>query len=329
MNIFQKDCPECAAANRVDAVSCGCGYCFDPEALARTDPQEYAHQQDRLYRDYLAARIAQAEAECIVAREQAKADPENTYKASGALLAEQTVNALQAEMKRLSLRIPASKPRTAPPVAAPVPVVTPPAVITKPVAAPTHAKAIVGENQKPQAAPKATAGSNGATGPNRPPAAAPKLELTSGGATTRRSAAKAPSAPTVFAKAQPAIPRPSITAEPDEAFKRLQAERAEAVAHAKARSAMKTAKPAVKKSPGTQRAASPPAVPASPLLVAKAAPMQDCPNCTATVPADRKRCSCGYTFSRAAQEVPAIALDAGALAILTEGISRKSTTRRR
>jgi hypothetical protein len=107
MSIYQKICPECAAANPLDAISCHCGCGFDP---AGNDSTDYAEQQDRLYRDYLAARITQAETELAVARERANADPGNTHNASSALLAEQALHALQAELRQLDLKLPAATP---------------------------------------------------------------------------------------------------------------------------------------------------------------------------------------------------------------------------
>src|SRR5205814_144213 len=115
VSIFKKDCPECAAPNPVDAVRCNCGYCFDPEALAPSDAGAYAEEQDRLYLDYLEARIAQAEAEAIVARQQANADRDNTLKAATALQAEQALNSLQAEMRQLATRLSLRPKRANPP----------------------------------------------------------------------------------------------------------------------------------------------------------------------------------------------------------------------
>lgn len=56
---------------------------------------------------------------------------------------------------------------------------------------------------------------------------------------------------------------------------------------------------------------------------------QECPSCTATVPVSRERCNCGYTFAKPTEQVPALTLDAGALAILTEGIKPNNPSRRR
>lgn len=314
MNIFKKDCPECAAANPIDAVSCRCGYCFDPETLAQSDPAEYAQQQDRLYRDYLAARMVQAEAQLVVARELAKADPENAYKASGVLLAEQALNALQAEMKQLSLRLPA--PRRAVPLAArpSSAMAAPKAVVAQTPAKPTTV------SEKLEAAPKTTAAAEEKRPPSPQPAALARQPVPAAAHAREPNGATKTAEGLARSMAQQVSARPHISAKPDENFKRVQAKRADAVARAKTRAA-KVEAPTIAKRSATKPAAQPAPPQVPPLLIAAATPMQECPNCTATVPAQRKRCSCGYVFSRAAEEVPAITLDAAALAILTEGIS--------
>jgi len=284
MSIFKKDCPECATPNPADAISCRCGYCFDPDALVRTNPDAYAHQQDRLYRDYLAARIAQAEAELAVARRLASEDPESTYKASSALLAEQALNALRAEMREVVSRLAAARAARGGASPAPqAPVREPPERTAKgpaPAAAPSRAA--------PSSAPRPIRAARPPTPPPAPSATTPRTP-------------PAPKQPT---------PAAAMSSRPSEKFRRLQAQRAEAIARARAAAPKPPRAPAdvAPKAPVKRNAPPPP-------------PMQECPNCTASVPADRTRCGCGYTLSRAAQEVPPITLDAGALAILTEGIA--------
>lgn len=105
MSIFEKDCPQCASANPVHARRCRCGYCFDPELQQETDGQE-----ERLYRDYLAARVVQAEAALTVARSEASADPDNQVKTAQALLAEQALNTARAELRALAVKTGRSGP---------------------------------------------------------------------------------------------------------------------------------------------------------------------------------------------------------------------------
>jgi hypothetical protein len=352
MGIFQKNCPECAAPNPIDAISCGCGYCFDPEALASVDPTAYAHDQDRLYRDYLAARIAQAEAELLVAREQANADPESTYKASGALLAEQSLNALQAEMRQLAARMPAMPRARVVPVARPAvraPIKPPPAKapLAKPVAAVTRKVPPPNHTPRPQAAraespivhralPAPVIGRQ--TKPKllpapRPAAPVRKSVVTNSARKSQPIAAKIV-APKVLPKPisvtpvyrQRPSPAPAATARPDESFRRLQSQKAEAIEQSKRGAPSSKPSPtAARSKPPIERA--PADIP--PIALTPPNPTHECPNCTATVAANLKRCSCGYVLSSPGQEVPGITLDATALAILTEGVSFLSPNRRR
>jgi len=99
MNIFQKTCPQCATPNSPDAVSCRCGFCFDPELLAETDPDAYARQQERLYREYVLARLVRANGELSVVRAKAMADPQDAQKAAALRAAEKAVSTLRAELE--------------------------------------------------------------------------------------------------------------------------------------------------------------------------------------------------------------------------------------
>lgn len=355
MSIFQKTCPECTATNSKDAISCECGYAFDPEAVARADPTEYALQQDQLYRDYLAARIVQAEAELAVAREMAHTDPESTYKASTALLAEQALNSLRAEMKQLSLRISSSPPRRsanagqrAPrPPSAPVPVQrpNPPAVVSKAVSSPVR-KIAAAPHAAPVKAPIARVEPPIQRQPMPPAAGKPKAApppqkaVPAAHAAATRHASTAPqeprrpiaTAPAVRAQPTPpkAPPSPaggaqrrkaeSIASRPNEDFRRLQSQKAEAITRSKGapRQTVPAAKP--------PRQAAPANIP--PVVSSKKGSTQECPNCTAVLAANQVRCTCGYTLARPGEEVPALALDATALAILTDGISFNSNRRR-
>ncbi|HEX9810978.1 MAG TPA: hypothetical protein VGA88_02675 [Burkholderiales bacterium] len=384
MSIFQKHCPECAAPNAPDAISCNCGYCFDPEALAGTDPSAYAHQQDHLYRDYLEARIAQAEAELIVAREQANADPANTYKASGSLLAAQTLSALQAEMKQLSSRIaaaPAARRRsviarpaanaptvrassvTITPVARPdapfnpraakppaiaaksaAPIAVSPAVVApkpapKPHVPAAHAKSPAWRNALKTASRQKTSNPLAAIVRKakavvaaRPMMLSKKIAATPARKPTPLSAPPAPSntparpietaRPPINGEHRPVTP--SVTSRPDESFRRMQAQKADAITRPKAAPTNRPPQPSTN-GPAPQRA--PADIP--PVGLLEQATAHECPNCTASVAAESTRCTCGYALSSPGEEVPAVSLDATALAILTEGISFLSPNRRR
>jgi hypothetical protein len=98
MSIFLKDCPQCATSNPAEAVFCSCGYCFDPSRLhGSTDTLKFATHEERLYLEYLDARVAQAEAEFRAAEGRLARDPQNNSLAAEALLAQQSVNNARAE----------------------------------------------------------------------------------------------------------------------------------------------------------------------------------------------------------------------------------------
>lgn len=66
---------------------------------------EVAVHEERLYHDYLAARVVQAEATLEVTRAEALAEPDNTYKAAQALAAEQALHTARAELRQQAQKI--------------------------------------------------------------------------------------------------------------------------------------------------------------------------------------------------------------------------------
>jgi hypothetical protein len=390
MSIFKKDCPECAVSNAIEAVRCRCGYCFDPDALAGADAAAYAEEQSRLYQDYLGARIVQAESELTVAREQAKADSSNTYKAAAALLAEQALNSLQAEMKQLAARLPAKRPATAAVAAAPArrSTATAPKYVAKsPPPTPMNlpraqrlrahtAPAAVSEKRPDVAAPKPAV-----YVPPAPPAVVAKAKPAEKAVPASPTTAKGSSVPVrrntmapVAVSAASARSKPSkASAQPNARFRNLQAQKADAIAKLRAFAPVAKVKRALSSVVATltpaPAAVAPPApapvqkqarecpsctatvasdlekcrcgyafskatqeMPGISLAVLKTAgkeATQECPSCTASVPVSRERCNCGYTFAKSTEQVPALTLDAGALAILTEGIKPNNPSRRR
>ncbi|OGI43505.1 MAG: hypothetical protein A2V92_00910 [Candidatus Muproteobacteria bacterium RBG_16_65_31] len=113
MSLFHKDCPQCAARNSVDAIRCSCGYCF--EVLARGG-EETAAEEEKLYREYLAARAVQATKALDAARAGAVADPQNRIKVAEMLRAQQNSAAARAELASLTAAnraAPSAPPRPA------------------------------------------------------------------------------------------------------------------------------------------------------------------------------------------------------------------------
>lgn len=297
MSIFEKDCPQCASPNPVHAVSCRCGYCFEPEATDET----YRAQQERLYRDYLAARLVQAEAALKVARAEAAADPENQVKAAQALLAEQALNSARAELRAHAPS--ANRTRPAPR--------TPPAPSRKP-------------------STPMTSSSPSATTRPAAPVAAPSTSLRAEQPVTLPAANNKASDDRVSAKpalrGQPATPR--ATAKPGPLFRAVQTVKAEAAVQARKTAPKRLSPKTVTRSLATGTHATnaaatrtPAKTPPSPAR-AKAAnpPRKECPHCTALLPLEAVRCRCGFSLPTVTAEMPAVALDAETLALLAHGL---------
>jgi hypothetical protein len=274
VSIFTRDCPVCAASHPVHAVRCGCGYCFDPGKVdGVTQELEVISQEEQLYRDYLAARAAQAEEVALVAKTAAKREPGNTVKAAEALLAAQTAMNARAELEAQDARTVAvknritvvrsrrrKKPKTAAPASHPTPLPMPVREVLAPPVAAVPAKSTA-KLATVTPAPIKTAA--------KPPASA-------------RPSIVAPANMPTPAIAKPAqMPKPPVPVltqvnarEPSPAFRATQATKAE------------------------QISAPAPAKPTS----------QDCPNCYAKVAVNAKRCRCGYELPTTASQMPALAM---------------------
>jgi hypothetical protein len=342
VSIFTRDCPVCAAQHPVHAARCGCGYVFDPNKLdGVTQELEVISQEEKLYSDYLSARADQAEEAARVARQLATRDPGNTVKAADALLAEQTALAARSEYNAQNSRAHAvsarvkvvrasrrsrrvakqaadrtKKPKpasvhaalapAAPVAAAPTPKPAPIAIASapKPVAQPVAAKpapkptaavqaapaakpapaappVVVRKSQPQKAAPKPVMMPAPIAKPA--PVPAPVIEATKPHTPPPLVAVPAPSAPsrpaaTVLKPVTPpaALPNaaesPLTFDRPTPAFKATQASRAEEVHSITARST------------------------------------HECPNCTATIKPNTKRCGCGFELVSTENQIPALSL---------------------
>ncbi len=99
-NIYQKTCPECAAAVPADAKQCECGYCFEPaHANAGWSSEEQAAQDERLFEDYLAARVEQAIEMMQAAQSELAKSPGNFDKALEVMRRLQEVRAARAALE--------------------------------------------------------------------------------------------------------------------------------------------------------------------------------------------------------------------------------------
>lgn len=57
MSIFTKDCPVCGVSQPSETVRCSCGHRFDAASDGDAQHLESIYHEERLYRDYLAARV--------------------------------------------------------------------------------------------------------------------------------------------------------------------------------------------------------------------------------------------------------------------------------
>jgi hypothetical protein len=91
-SIFQKYCPKCGASGPKDALRCSCGHSFEFNQAQVALSQTLA--DEKLYEDYLAARLKQASQELIEAETMHKADRKDsnkTAKVARALEAAETI----------------------------------------------------------------------------------------------------------------------------------------------------------------------------------------------------------------------------------------------
>jgi hypothetical protein len=315
-SIFRKECPQCAAPNDVTAVRCRCGYCFDPDALTAEDAAEYHDEQQRLYRDYLEARLVQAEASAIAARDEADAEPANAFKKAQALLAEQEVGNVRAELAQYPVLPP--KPKRQPTTS-----VAPQAAAKRPVTPVLSAQV------------RATVARMAVTKKSAPAPAKSELVI---------ARAPADNTPTeAFRELQAAKAALAVSAQPQSRFKRAEVNKPAATTTSTP-SAKPKAMPAKQECPVCtasvpmnagacgcgyvfdRAAADMPAIglsASSPAPRPAADAKQECPNCTATLPPSAKRCGCGYVFAQASSEMPGVSLDSGSLAILNNGLRRR------
>ena len=96
-NIYQKTCPECAATVPTDAERCECGYLFEPvHADATRSTEEQAAQDEKLFEDYLVARVEQAVKVMQVAQVELAKSPGDFDKAMEVMRKLQKVRATRA-----------------------------------------------------------------------------------------------------------------------------------------------------------------------------------------------------------------------------------------
>lgn len=82
LGIFDKACPQCMANNVSGAARCTCGYVFDTADGGNAEPTaELIAYEEKLFEEYLAARVAQATEAARITAHAAKLEPDNERKA--------------------------------------------------------------------------------------------------------------------------------------------------------------------------------------------------------------------------------------------------------
>jgi ribonuclease E len=276
----------CAASHPIHVVRCGCGYVFDPDKLdGVTQELEVISQEEQLYRDYLAARAAQADDAARSAKGAASREPANTVRSAEALLAQQTAMNARAELEAQDARAAAVKNR--------IKVVrssrrrktkasTPAA--TKPAPASIR-EALAPKKQVPaKAAPK-------------PVVAPTPIPVLTAPVVVKKVSAPAKPAPV----AKPVAPK--VSQAPVEIKRDVPPVTAPTPTPVAVRETVVEPTPAFRDSQATK--AEQIAAPVPPKSAT-----QDCPNCCAKVAASVKRCRCGYELPTSANQMPALAMSA-------------------
>ena len=105
MGIYDKACPQCTADNAAGAIRCACGFIFGTDAVngSGPSPQETA-EEERLFQEYLAARVSQAIEQATVAAHAADVEPNNERQAIEAIRAQAAVEKVKAELAAQQVR---------------------------------------------------------------------------------------------------------------------------------------------------------------------------------------------------------------------------------
>jgi hypothetical protein len=269
MSIFTKNCPVCGASQPREAERCGCGHRFDTSASGgEAQDLKSIYHEERLYRDYLAARVDEA----------AKATDKQALASARAELEaqEQRVRAVKKRLKLVRSNTPAQKPE-APAPAKPVP---PPAPKSALPPAPPPRPPVKTRPASPSASvkPKSSAPTP------QPPSARGAAPVQSNAG--QRAAVRPRGKPRVPMQPARAATKPAPTPK----VRHAAAPAAAALPTARTPSPVAPNKPAPSRQPGA----------------AGKAAVQECPNCMAKVAAGVARCGCGFEMASHVNEMPSL-----------------------
>lgn len=330
-NIFQKICPACMSTLALDARQCACGHDFDhdqpDESLSSV---EIRLKAEELYESYLAARAHQAATTAKTARAEFARDPANPSIAERLTAAADEARAAAAALAEQSARI-AEMKKALPPAAlpqhpAPAPATpkrkmtlvksaTPAAPARKTVLAQaTSANAKVHSSRNKRAAKAVLSSVVENKRASTPLAAKPGVLPVEPGKSAKPKATATVPVPTLI-RSKPQVV-PSVLAEkPNPAFRKAQAAKAEKILPPPQLVARISSPKEQEKKPEKQgNSANVNNTAPSALSLSKAAPRllisdkRECPNCTASVDSQLKRCRCGYEFPSSETLIPSLAM---------------------
>lgn len=101
--IFQKPCPQCAAAVAKSAAQCSCGYSFDTDTPSSAIAQSWA--EEKLYEDYLNARVMQTAQAAIVAQAAQQTRLDDPAATAAAFAALEEAEAARRDLSAQSARV--------------------------------------------------------------------------------------------------------------------------------------------------------------------------------------------------------------------------------
>jgi len=289
-------------------------------------------QEERLYRDYFAARADQADKAMQFARTAAAMNPDDTVKKAEALLAEQTAMRARAELDAQNARAHAVKERikvvrsnrrsrrqakASVPPSRPTPVPVRQTAVPKPKLAPVPPTPVPIHKAPPiQAAPVEPPVLTAIAVPKpKPPSITAKPAAPMEARTEPKRPAVAPMPVPVILRAAPAPPPTKVASEKPKAPVALVSHkpaalptRAPVVPTPPAAVTVVVAPPTLAPKP-TPAFRSSQATKAAQIARPSSAPAKlECPNCSAKVAANAKRCRCGFEMPLSASQIPSLSM---------------------
>lgn len=316
-SIFLKICPACAAQVPTAAERCDCGHDFESTMDGSIAPEETALRDEELYENYLLARCEQAHQAAESARLVAVEHADDANLAAEADLAREVARSIDTDLAEQRKKIEGLRRLIE--VKRPKPVIVKTAPVP-PVAAATP---------QAESTPKVP----------KPVVSAPAIEV------TKTSAVEIVAIPAEPVKAETPTVTPAATSSAASAEKAAQvlkaikrAKKREDVTRARKAKALEAKQQAVPIKVPEPAPQTPPAIEISAnapdhfrqeqaaradlvMETRKREDRKECPNCTASVPLNTSRCSCGFTFIAGGSDLPSLTLCTGDFTALRNSLN--------